>query len=140
MSWPRHASASSSRANRGSHSPGASTSAAIAGCREYRRYDRADASQTGTGGAEHATHVDRKTGEHSGSCHAAAPEDTMVSIRTIDEPEDDNRLIERVHNPVFRDTRLSIIASLFDKIARRFVGTDNLQYEVGTKPIAILPS
>ena len=46
----------------------------------------------------------------------------------------------RVHDPVFRDAALGVVASFVDQIAFWFLFADHFQGKVGAQPEAVLPA
>jgi hypothetical protein len=73
-------------------------------------------------------------------CPVIAMKDAVRRISVSCERKDGNRLVERGDDPVLGDAGLGIVARLLFDIPLRLVGADNLDHQIGPKPVGILPA
>ena len=92
---------------------------------------------------EDLVNADGEIRQEFGSGLLATMKDAVLAVaRSIKRQNRDGliELIERIHDPVFRDARLRILASLLLNVALWMIGADDLDHQVGPQPELILRS
>lgn len=89
---------------------------------------------------EHCGDVHGKPRQQLGRRRFPAAVRPCFIVNLAGQSKDGDRLCLRVHDPVFRDAPLGIVAPLLDEVAFRFVFAHDFQGKVCTEPKPIFPA